>query len=575
MAVGTREMSLSREYNSDRTVAAIASLEAGQLSSSVRAALESAGAEATSEWTSATLVFDDQGQLVEDELVRTCKNAPIETSRLLLWVARLWAENRLAKVVENILTGPDGKLRHENFSTDPIVFYLNHLGIGASAQKSASNILRQMQQAGVFVPLMSGSSIVGIERELPTAHVVPNLLRFLTERAEKQLTITLAPGCDPVDLALALSLNRWVNLTTDEFRAAQRAGTEDEEQPDRDALDPYSLISTIRDELTSRGQVVLQGPPGVGKTFIATEYVRWASAQRTESSQVSAVIEQLPANERTPSDVANHAARKGLNCVWDISQLHPSYGYEDFVRTLVPKPNGSGGVTFVAEHRRFSFMAAVAQELQRLNTKCETILIVDEINRADIARVFGELLYALEYRGRGVATPYEIGGSSLLSVPTTMHVIGTMNTADRSIALIDYALRRRFTFVDLSPDRAVIESADWFSEDSKAAALYLFDEVTNMLSMQEGSTAALAIGHSYFLPSSTRQVNTSTGALQAVSRRFSFEVIPLLREYVAEGLLDQDSFAELLEKFDIRAVEKLSQRELHLAITTHLQVRLK
>ena len=88
--------------------------------------------------------------------------------------------------------------------------------------------------------------------------------------------------------------------------------------------------------------------------------------------------------------------------------------------------------------------------------------MIDEINRGDISKIFGELIFALEYRKYPVSTPYEVDGDTTLALPENLLIIGTMNTADRSIALVDYALRRRFVFLDVRPDRSVIEESSGF-----------------------------------------------------------------------------------------------------------------
>lgn len=533
----------------EKSIDAVAALRAGMTVDEVQSAMRTAGVEGTRDWTKATFRFDDAGRLIEDELLRSCRVPPRRAAGLLLWVARLWAEYRIATVVETILTTPNGKLDHEHFNTTSIVTYLQSTGLEASANKSASNILRQMAQAGIYEPLTSGPSIVGVQRALPTSIVVPNVLRFVKERVGERLGITLAPGVDPIDVALALSINKWINLTPDEFRRAANPGPSPKSPPPRQNLSD-DTVRLLHDELVRRGQVVLQGPPGVGKTFTAIKYVDWVSVNRRSESSVGTILRNLPTHERTPSRVAEVALEHSLTGVWDITQFHSSYGYEDFVRTLVPRPT-INGVTFQAEHRRLSFMAALGVALQDLNSSCDVVLIVDEVNRADIARVFGELLYALEYRGQQVDTPYEVEGSSSLIIPGNLRLIGTMNTADRSIALIDYALRRRFTFIDLAPERAVIANAEWYNGKVKDAALGLFDHVQALFGRRGLDLATLAIGHSYFLPS--RDAIDENQAFGAVARRFAYEVAPLLAEYAAEGLLEREDVTSLLETVGVAA----------------------
>jgi 5-methylcytosine-specific restriction enzyme B len=347
-----------------------------------------------------------------------------------------------------------------------------------------------------------------------------------------------------------------LNLTKEEFRRAAKGGLEAVAAPVR-AQAPGRLLQ-VDQELRRRGQVVLQGAPGVGKTYVALQYVDWLTVNRRTDSQVSAILRELPSHEHTPESVAQVALSRGLTAIWDIAQFHPSYGYEDFVRTLAPQPVPNG-VTFHGEHRRLSFIAAVGEELEHLGSPCDVALIVDEINRADIARVFGELLYALEYRGEQVSTPYEVDGSTSLTIPANLLLIGTMNTADRSIALIDYALRRRFTFIDLMPDRDIVEQAEWLGSIDQAAALRLYDHVASLFEGQGPDVMALAIGHSYFLPSGSP--TTEQESLATVARRFAYEVAPLLQEYAAEGLVDRTAVTSVLVDIGVTA-EGRQQREI-------------
>lgn len=162
----------------------------------------------------------------------------------------------------------------------------------------------------------------------------------------------------------------------------------------------------------------------------------------------------------------------------------------------------------------------------------QVLLLVDEINRADLSKVLGELIFGLEYRDQRVTTPYTVDGTASLTVPKNLYVLGTMNTADRSIALIDYALRRRFVYLDVIPDRAVISSAAFNGEAAQQGALALFDATTRMF---EGSAdlRTIQVGHSYFLPAGTAA--TLDDDADGIARRFAYEVIPLLFEYDAEG----------------------------------------
>jgi 5-methylcytosine-specific restriction endonuclease McrBC GTP-binding regulatory subunit McrB len=210
---------------------------------------------------------------------------------------------------------------------------------------------------------------------------------------------------------------------------------------------------------------------------------------------------------------------------WDLIQFHPAYNYEDFVRGIRVETK-ENQIVYEKEHRVLSRMAKAAVEAPDK----KFILIIDEINRANLAAVLGELIYALEYRGAAVRTPYEIDGDAKLVIPENFYVIGTMNTADRSIGHIDYAVRRRFAFVPLMPDRAVIERQH--PQGVKECACTLFEAVEKLFN--EGDHLApdfhkddVQVGHTYFLAKD----------LDTLFMQFAYQVYPLLREYYKDGIL--------------------------------------
>lgn len=172
-------------------------------------------------------------------------------------------------------------------------------------------------------------------------------------------------------------------------------------------------LRRIEDLLEDKRQVIFQGPPGTGKTFVAMELAR---------------------------HMAGSAERVTL------VQFHPSSAYEDFVQGFRPVL-GDGSPGFELRDGPL-LKAADAAEAER------HFLIIDEINRGNLAKVFGELYFLLEYRDRAIQLQYS---DDEFSLPANLYIIGTMNTADRSIALVDLALRRRFHFVEFHPDKLPIQ----------------------------------------------------------------------------------------------------------------------
>src|SRR5262249_40488431 len=135
-----------------------------------------------------------------------------------------------------------------------------------------------------------------------------------------------------------------------------------------------------------------------------------------------------------------------------LVQFHPAYSYEEFVEGIKVKSvevNGRHDVTYPVEDGLLcAFAARAAGEPSQAH-----VLLIDEINRGNLPRIFGELLYLLEYRDQEVALPYS---RRAFRLPPNLYLVGTMNAADRSVALIDQALRRRFSFLEMAPDAAVL-----------------------------------------------------------------------------------------------------------------------
>ena len=150
------------------------------------------------------------------------------------------------------------------------------------------------------------------------------------------------------------------------------------------------------------------------------------------------------------------------------------------------------------------------------------VLIIDEINRANLSAVLGELIYALEYRGEAVQSMYAIEGENNLILPPNLYIIGTMNTADRSVGHIDYAIRRRFAFVNVLPKDLTNELGDNFATE-------LFEEVSNLFNTNlspEFKKEEVQLGHSYFITKHT-----------PISIRWKYEIQPILLEYAKDGIL--------------------------------------
>jgi 5-methylcytosine-specific restriction protein B len=223
-------------------------------------------------------------------------------------------------------------------------------------------------------------------------------------------------------------------------------------------------------------------------------------------------------------------------------QFHPARTYEDFVVGLYPRV-AQGALTFEVR----------AGDLLRANESANDVshvLIIDEINRADLGRVLGEAVSLFEpgEPDRAVKLPHVPDGSSeFLQLSPNLFVLGTRNTADRSIARIDLAIRRRFAFVDVWPSLDVVRA------EQDELAIELFEEVLSTFTEYADDEALrLVPGHAYFLD--PRPDLSSAERSARVHRRLGRELLPLLRDYVSERLLGPASLevAGLADRIEAR-----------------------
>lgn len=275
-----------------------------------------------------------------------------------------------------------------------------------------------------------------------------------------------------------------------------------------------AAVREIVDLVSEKRQLILEGPPGSGKTFVAQLLGRH--------------LTDNPLNGATVNDRLT------------IVQFHQSYGYEDFIEGIRPDTQ-KGQMTYSLVDGTFKEACRKALKADRNEP---FVIIIDEINRGNISRIFGELLLSLEYRKEGfsVTLPYS---KEPFTIPENVHIVATMNTTDRSLALIDYALRRRFYFYRLMPvgrGRAPVLER-WLAKSSMPAArraeiLRLF------IALNEKVQAELdehhQVGHSYFM---TGGASTPEG----LRRIWTRGILPLLEEY----FYNRPKRAEILDGFSL------------------------
>ncbi|MCF8608903.1 AAA family ATPase [Gordonia sp. HY285] len=247
---------------------------------------------------------------------------------------------------------------------------------------------------------------------------------------------------------------------------------------------PEDWLQECIDLLRDRPQLIFYGPPGTGKTYLAKEIARYIAGD---------------------SNVK-------------IVQFHPAYSYEDFFEGYRPAELSKGQVGFDLKPGPLRSLVDRAVE----NPDATFVLIIDEINRGNLAKIFGELYFLLEYRNESIDLMYRSDNAKQFNLPRNVILIGTMNTADRSIALVDAAMRRRFAFLPLhpseSPTNGILRS--WLTEtDRPREVADLLDELNSLIDDED-----FKIGPSYVM----REAVYQPGGLDRVWRT---AILPLLEEF--------------------------------------------
>lgn len=318
-----------------------------------------------------------------------------------------------------------------------------------------------------------------------SARISFNICKFFKEAFPERLSD------DPQWLGYALW--RFINeFENDEIKEVEQENN-DEKYDKNDFLNEVFIdeekYNSIVSVLEKKKNIILEGAPGVGKTFMAKR-LAYSIIGRKDKSQVQLI------------------------------QFHQSYSYEDFIEGFRPTENG-----FKLEKGLFYKICKKAES----NPKEKFYLIIDEINRGNLSKIFGELLMLIESDKRG--DELTLAYSELpFSVPSNLFIIGLMNTADRSLALIDYALRRRFSFIRIEPafdsPKFIKAFNNKFDQDFNKI-IEIIKKINDAIKDDKSLGSGFKIGHSYFFP----DIKDRKGNKRDIEDIITYEIIPLLEEY--------------------------------------------
>lgn len=298
---------------------------------------------------------------------------------------------------------------------------------------------------------------------------------------------------------------------------------------DQDATNMKELLDT------GNKAIVLYGPPGTGKTYHAKELV----------------CQELEIDESERDSYKFSEATLNAKGAWDIVQFHPNYTYEDFIGGISPKLSGET-LSYTLKEGIFKKMCDMANKHQDK----KFILIIDEINRADLSSVFGELMYSLEYRGEAIAIP---NFNTPFVIPNNMYLIGTMNSIDKSLVTFDLALRRRFGFFRIMPQLSVLEKilAEYNIEDNNLLEfINRCKEINKKIASNQDELRLgeeYQIGHAYFAKIKDFLPTNGTEEKPIVINSFNMEKLwiyhiePLLNEYLGNRIEDEEIMQCLCE----------------------------
>lgn len=415
--------------------------------------------------------------------------------------------------------------------------------------RNKSLVTREANQLWAFYNVMKegdrvyvayGQTIYGVGEIVSTYQYVEDDFAYSYRRRVKWLSTDSFKAISKAGLQTTVyELHRALDIQAQAARHLDSAVAPAGPKPKPSRI--ANALAPVAEQLERKGQVILYGPPGTGKTYQALQ----VAEEMVARSSCGRAWGDLSAEERRALKGGSDPASQRI---WTCT-FHPAYGYEDFVEGLRAKPV-AGGLEFRPEPGLFRRICALAAK----HRSEDFVIIIDEFNRGDSPRIFGELLTLLELDKRErVHVQLPLSGDSF-TVPRKVRILATMNTADRSISLLDAALRRRFGFVEYLPEPKVLGETS-----VQGLKLAEFLKVLNerLISTLGESARNLQVGHAYLM--SEAQAITSLIALRNAIR---YDLFPLLQEYCAEDpaalhqILGDAFYKRDAQKFNDELLEK-------------------
>ena len=461
---------------------------------------------------------DELRNLLNSQITSTCYADPelrYLTFILSFFIFRYWNKEELTKVPFSTQSQEDDRQQYWFLKEkNPKIWSIVSMPIGEIQNETLFNENgNKCKIVKDFIDIKVGDMVIGYE-STPVKQIV-TIFRVSAEQDGERIYFDKLEESYPSAIDFA-TLNAWFELKKKEYFSITQGSlfkltkTEyefiidlihrensvltDEKNEDEyskeNFLDQVYMTEAKYDRLvavlTRKKNIILQGAPGVGKTY-AAKRLAYSMMGEKDDDRIEFV------------------------------QFHQNYSYEDFIMGYKPVEDGF--------ELKYGIFYRFCQKAANHPDK-DYFFIIDEINRGNMSKIFGELLMLIEANYRETKTTLAYNGLSF-SVPKRLHIIGMMNTADRSLAMIDYALRRRFSFFDMEPgfdSEGFIKYQEAFTNDTFNTLIDRIKELNREIANDKSLGKGFCIGHSYFC-------NTTECTDEWMQDVVDFDILPMLAEY--------------------------------------------